>query len=55
MRKRKKKNEMSYAETLLHIPNPMHLAACKEGGRVFRDRSKYTRKGKSKYDFRKDL
>lgn len=54
MSKKKKKEEMTYAERLLHIPNPMHLEACKAGGRIYRDRTKYTRKGKDRWDARKE-
>lgn len=49
-----KTKKMSYAERLLHVPNPMHLAACKEGARVYRNKKKYTRKGKEKYNYKKD-
>ena len=48
---KKSKNKiekMSYAEWLLHIPNPMHLEACKRGGNVYRNKKKYTRKEKYK-------
>lgn len=43
-----------YPEMLLHIPNPLHLEACKKGGRIYRNRKKYTRKGKDRFDFRKE-
>lgn len=49
---KKKKNRrmnMSLEERLIHSPNPMHLSACMEGCKVFRNRKKYTRKGKEKY------
>ena len=34
------------------LPNPMHLDACRQGGRIFRSKKKYTRKEKykSKYE-----
>lgn len=34
------------------LPNPMHLDACRQGGRIFRNKKKYTRKEKykSKYE-----
>lgn len=48
MKKNKSKKYLTQGEMLLHISNPMHLEACKMGGRVFRDRSKYTRKAKHK-------
>ena len=48
MAKKKQVKLKSQQEMLLHIPNPMHLEACKKGGRIFRDKSKYTRKSKHK-------
>lgn len=48
---KKKKENLSYAERLLHIPNPMHLEACKRGGNVYRNRKVYTRKTKFKKDY----
>lgn len=50
---KKKKEHMTYAEKLLHIANPMHLEACKSGGRVYKNRKKYSRKAKHKYDYKK--
>ena len=34
------------------LPNPMHLDACRKGGRIYRNKKKYTRKEKykSKYE-----
>jgi len=52
---KKRKQDMSYGERLLHIPNPMHLEACKKGARIYKNRKKYTRKGKDRYDYRKDI
>ena len=50
-RNRKKTNKMSQGELLLHIPNPMHLRACIKGGRIFKDKTKYTRKQKHKTSY----
>lgn len=55
MKKRKNKRATMTAEQrLIHSPSPMHLDACIQGSRVFRDKTKYTRKGKSKYDYRRE-
>lgn len=43
-----KNKKQSYAEMLLHIPNPMHLEACKRGGRIHNNKKAYTRKEKHK-------
>ncbi len=48
MAKKKKVKVQTQGEMLLHIPNLMHLEACKKGGRIFKDKSKYTRKTKHK-------
>lgn len=45
---KKKKKKMTYAEMLLHIPNPQHLEACKKGGRIYKNKRTYTRKTKHK-------
>ncbi len=39
---------------LSHLPNPMHLEACKKGGRIHRSKKTYTRKGKKRFDYRKE-
>lgn len=48
-------NNKKYAELLLHVPNPLHLEACKNGSRVYRNKKKYRRKGKDRFDYRKEL
>ena len=45
--------EASTPEHVCHLPNKMHLQACIEGARVQRNRKKYTRKGKDRFDARK--
>lgn len=50
---KKKKKEMNYGQLLLHIPNPMHLEACKKGSNIYKNRKKYSRKGKNKYHYQK--
>lgn len=50
----KKNANMSQEQRRVHLPNPMHLQACIEGGRIYRNKKKYTRKGKSKYNPYKD-
>lgn len=39
---------------LCHLPNPMHLEACKKGGKIHRSKKTYTRKGKKRFDYRKE-
>lgn len=39
---------------LCHLPSPMHLEACKKGGTIYRSKKTYTRKGKSRFDARKE-
>ena len=46
----KKKKEMTQEQRLCHLPNYLHLDACRQGGRVFRNKKKYTRKGKSRFN-----
>lgn len=36
------------------LPNPMHLDACRQGGRIFRNKKKYTRKEKYKSKYEKE-
>ena len=48
----RKKKDMSQEQRMIHLPNPMHLDACKQGSRVFRNKKKYTRKGKNRFDSR---
>ena len=33
------------------LPNSMHLDACRQGGRIFRNKKKYTRKEKHKLKY----
>lgn len=49
-----KKKKMTAEQRLIHSPSPLHLDACIQGGRIFRNKTKYTRKGKSKFDVRKE-
>lgn len=49
----KKKEKMTAEQRLVHLPNPMHFSACLEGGRIYKNRKKYTRKGKARFDPRK--
>lgn len=51
MKKKNKLQKLSYAETLLHISNPMHLEACKKGGSIQKSMKTYTRKTKYKKSF----
>lgn len=52
--KMKKNKKMTPEQRLVHLPNPMHLDACKQGGNIYKDKTKYTRKGKSRFDYRKE-
>lgn len=47
----KTKKQRTQAEMLLRIPNPMHLEACKRGGRVHKNKKAYTRKCKHKESY----
>lgn len=49
----KRRNKMTMEQRLVHSPSPLHLQACMEGSRTFRNRKKYTRKGKERFDARK--
>ena len=49
-----KKQTYKFEERSLKLPNPMHLAACRQGGNIYRNKKKYTRKGKAKFDYRKE-
>lgn len=51
----KKKDQRTFEQRRIHLPNPMHLDACQQGSRIFRNRKKYSRKGKDRYDYRKDM
>lgn len=53
MSNKSQKITISITDRLMHIPNPMHLDACKQGSRITRNKKKYTRKGKQKFDLRK--
>ena len=44
-----------YAKQGSHLPNAMHLDACRQGGRVYRNRKKYSRKGKARFDVKKEM
>lgn len=44
---------MTPEQKLVHSPSKLHLTACQEGSRTFRNRKKYTRKGKERFDARK--
>lgn len=52
-KKKNKRSQMTAEQRLIHSPSPMHLDACQQGGRVFRNKKKYTRKGKERFDPRK--
>lgn len=45
--------EASTPEHMCHLPNKIHLQAYINGARVQRNRKKYTRKGKGRFDARK--
>lgn len=47
------RKEMTPEQKLVHSPSKLHLTACMEGSRTFRNRKKYTRKGKERFDARK--
>lgn len=51
----KKKKEMTQEQRLCHLPNYLHLDACRQGGRVFRNKKKYTRKGKSRFNAQSNM
>lgn len=53
MEKKKKLQIDTSAKHMSHLPNKVHLAACMEGGRIQRNRKKYTRKEKHRVDYRK--
>ena len=36
------------------LQNPMHLDACRQGGRIFKNKKKYTRKEKYKSKYEKE-
>lgn len=36
------------------LPNSMHLDACRQGGRIFRNKKKYTRKEKHKLKYERE-
>lgn len=36
---------------MVHLPNPMHAAACLKGGQVHKNKKKYTRKEKHRKDY----
>lgn len=46
------RKKMTQEQRLVHSPSPIHLEACKQGSRVYRNKKKYTRKGKSRFDAR---
>lgn len=51
--KARQKAKMTQQQRMVFLPNPMHLSACQEGAKVYRNRKKYTRKGKERFDARK--
>ncbi len=48
-----KQQAYRFEQRSLKLPNPMHLDACRQGGNIYRNKKKYTRKGKEKFDYRK--
>ncbi|WP_373211155.1 hypothetical protein [Holdemanella biformis] len=50
-----KKHVYRYEVRRLRIPNFMHLDACIQGGNIYKNKKKYTRKGKRKFDYKKEL
>ena len=50
-----KKFVYRFEERSLRIPNFMHLDTCIQGGNIYKNKNKYSRKGKSKFDYRKEL
>ncbi len=53
--KKMKKHVYRYEVRGLRIPNFMHLDACIQGGNIYKNKKKYTRKGKRKFDYKKEL
>lgn len=49
------KQTYRFEERSLKLPNPMHLDACRQGGNIYRNKKKYTRKGKAKFDYKKEV
>ena len=49
-----KKKTYRIEERSLKLPNLYHLDACRQGGNIYRNKKKYTRKGKSRFDYRKE-
>lgn len=49
-----KKKTYRFEERSLKLPNLYHLDACRQGGNIYRNKKKYTRKGKSRFDYRKE-
>ena len=47
----KKRTPTEKAKELAHLPNPWHLDACKQGGRVFKNKKKY--RNKKIFNFKK--
>ena len=45
----RKREKMTQEQRLIHSSSPIHLEACKQGSRVYRNKKKYTRKGKSRF------
>lgn len=50
---KKKKSKMTMEQRMVHAPSPLHLDACRQGSRTFRNKKKYTRKWKERFDARK--
>ena len=42
-----KRDKMSFEQRMIHLPSPMHLAACQVGGKVHKSKKDYNRKDKS--------
>lgn len=53
--KKIKEETYDFAKRGTHLPNKMHLDACQQGSRVYRNRKKYTRKGKCRFSASKEL
>lgn len=50
----RKREKLSPEKRLIYSPSPMHLDACRQGGRIFKNKKKYSRKGKSRFDLKKE-
>ena len=43
---KKKKSKMTMEQRMVHAPSPLHLDACRQGSRTFRNRKKIYEKRK---------